>query len=565
MAVLRSFTVEPLVPLLRAAGFANGLDLTVWTGDFNAYAQEILDSESRLYGFAPDAILLAVQTRDLAPELWDGFASLSEAERAAVAERAATELDGLLAAIRERSAAHVIVHGLEQPPQASLGALDAQAAEGQRESIRRINRALRESAAARRGVYVLEYDEVIARHGRSRWYDERRWQTMRLPMTAEAMPGLAAEWLRYLHPIAGRICKALVVDLDNTLWGGVVGEDGVEGLKLDEGHPGAAFRALQRAMLDLHHRGILLAICSKNNAADALAAIEGHPGMLLRPQHFAAMRIDWNDKAGNLREIAEELNLGLDALAFLDDNPAERALVRRELPEATVIDLPADPAGYAEALRACAVFERLTLSAEDRERGRFYAEQRQRSELRRSTASLDEYYRSLAQRVEIRPAEAGTIARIAQLTQKTNQFNLTTRRYSEQQIEALAAAPDSRVYAARVTDRFGDHGLVGVAILRCGAEAWEIDTLLLSCRVIGRTVETALLSFLAAEARAAGAARLEGWFLPTKKNAPAENFYPSHRFHPVRRTDAGAHWALDLATASVACPDWIELLSPNHA
>ncbi|MDX2031471.1 MAG: HAD-IIIC family phosphatase [Blastocatellia bacterium] len=559
LAILRSFTVEPLVPLARAMALAGGIDLTVQTGDFNAYAQEILDPGSRLHQFAPDAVLLAVQTRDIAPELWDGFPSLSEERRQAAAERVIAELEGLLARLRESSAAHIIVHGLELPPHAGLGILESRASAGQRESIREINRRLREFAATRRGVHLLDYDEVIAGYGRERWYDERRWLTMRLPMVADAMPRLAEEWVRYLHPIAGRICKALVVDLDNTLWGGVIGEDGMEGIQLDAGYPGAAFQALQRAILDLRDRGVLVAISSKNNAADALAAIERHPGMRLRPEHFAAMRIDWNDKAANLRAIASELNIGVDAIAFLDDNPAERALIRRELPEATVIELPADPMGFAAALRRSPVFERLTISAEDRERGRYYAEQRQRSDLQHSTASLDDYYRSLAQRVAVRPADAQTVPRIAQLTQKTNQFNLTTRRYTEQQIEALAGAPDSRVYSARVEDRFGDHGLVGVAIVRAHDAVWEIDAFLLSCRVIGRTVETALLAFLAAEARAAGAARLAGWFLPTKKNAPAEAFYPSHQFQLARKSDEGTWWTLDLATAEIACPEWIEL------
>ncbi|MFN0088636.1 MAG: HAD-IIIC family phosphatase [Blastocatellia bacterium] len=549
VAILRSFTVEPLVPLLRAAAFAGGIDLTVQTGDFNAYAREILDPASSLYQFSADAVLLAAQTRDIAPDLWEGFSSLTDEQRQAAAERVATELEGLLGQLRENCPAQVVLHGLDAPPHASTD---------QRESIARINRGLREFAAQRRGIHLLDYDEVIARFGRDRWHDERRWLAMRLPMVADAMLPLVREWLRYLHPITGRICKALVVDLDNTLWGGVIGEDGMEGIKLDDGYPGGAFQAVQRAILDLHRRGILIAVCSKNNAAEALVAIEQHPGMLLRQRHFAAMRINWNDKAESLREIAGELNIGLDSLAFLDDNPAERARIRKALPEVTVIEPPADPIGYADALRQSPVFARLTLTAEDRERGRYYAEQRQRGELRESAASLDDYYRSLKQRVEIRLAEAQAIPRIAQLTQKTNQFNLTTRRYSEQRIEELAAAPDSRVYSARVEDRFGDHGLVGVAILRTRPEAWEIDTFLLSCRVIGRTIETAMLSFLVAEARAAGAARMEGWFLPTKKNAPAESFFPSHQFQAFRKSDEGVLWALDLATAEIACPEWIE-------
>src|ERR1019366_209155 len=212
-----------------------------------------------------------------------------------------------------------------------------------------------------------------------------------------------------------------------------IGEDGMGGIQLGDDYPGVAYKDLQRAILDLTHRGILLAICSKNNPADAMEALEKHPQMLLRPSHFAAHRINWNDKAQNLREIAAELNLGMDAIAFLDDNPAERNWVRSQVPEVTVIDLPADPMDYARALRETPVFERLTVSSEDRERGRYYAEQRLPGDLQKSAASVEEFLSSLEMQVDIAPVSHETVARVAQLTQKTNQFNLTTRRYSEQQ------------------------------------------------------------------------------------------------------------------------------------
>ena len=302
----------------------------------------------------------------------------------------------------------------------------------------------------------------------------------------------------------------LVTDLDNTLWGGVIGENGLEGIQVGMEYPGAAYRALQRVMLDLYRRGIILAICSKNNVADAMEALEQHPGMLLRPEHFAALRINWDDKAQNLREIAAELNVGRDSLAFLDDNPVERARISDELPEVTVIDLPSDPSWFAQALQAVPVFERLAVSSEDRERGRYYGEQRQRVESQRNATSLEDFLRSLQQEVEVAPVTAETLIRVAQLTQKTNQFNLTTRRYSEQKIAELAASSHWSVYSIRVKDRFGDNGIVGVMITHDAGKVCEIDTFLLSCRVIGRTIETALLSFMVDSARARGMEQLQG-------------------------------------------------------
>jgi FkbH-like protein len=558
VAVLRSFTVEPLVPLLRAAGAARGLDLTVHVGDFAAYAQELLDPGSAVYRFAPDVVILAVRTADLAPDLWSGFAELGPDQVRAAADRVLGELASWMDALRRHSAARLVVHGLELPDTPSQGVLDAQLDGGQRETIRRINTGLIGLARQRPGVYVLDYDALVARHGHRAWHDERRWRTARLPIASSCLVYLAEEWLRFLCPLAGRTAKVLALDLDNTLWGGVVGEDGVAGLALGAEHPGAAYQDLQRAVLDLHRRGVILAVCSKNNHADAMEALERHPGMLLRPEHFAALRINWNDKATSLREIAAELDLGLDALAFVDDNPAERELVRQALPEVGVIDLPPDPYGYARALRSAPQFERLVLSAEDRERGRYYAGERLRTELERTAPSLEDFYRSLEMEAEIAPVSPETLPRAAQLTQKTNQFNLTTRRRGEPELSALAADPAWRVYAARLRDRFGDSGLVGVLITRTDGDTREIDTFLMSCRVIGRTLETALLATVVEQARLDGVARLSGWYLPTRKNGQVRELYRAHGFTCVEERDGASRWELDPRRADIAPPPWIK-------
>jgi FkbH-like protein len=559
LAILRSFTLEPVLPLLRAAAFVNGIDLTVHLGDFNAYVQAIVDQDSSLYKFAPDGVILAVRTADLAPDLWQEYADLDPDGVRGSVQRVTNNFQQWIRAFRERSQAALIVHNLEQPARPSAGTLDAQLESGQCTAIQQINSDLRRIAGKHRGVYVLDYDGLIARQGRLRWRDERKWLTARMPIAADQLIQLSREWMRFLAPLTGKICKALVVDLDNTLWGGVIGEDGMQGIKLSAEYPGAAFQALQRVMLDLTRRGILLAVSSKNNPDDAMEALESHPGMLLRPKNFAAMRINWNDKSQNLREIAAELNIGIDSLAFMDDNPVEREQVRAALPEVTVIDMPEDPVEYAAALRECPAFERLTLSAEDQQRTSFYVAERERSQAEQTFQTKEDFYRYLEQEAEIAPVSPSSLARISQLTQKTNQFNLTTRRYSEPQIEEMAAKPEWQVLSIRVRDRFGDHGLVGVAITRDENEACEIDTLLLSCRVIGRTVETALLSFLGQAAVARGRSRLSGKFLPTKKNAPAKEFYAQHGFELQTQNSDGSLWQLDLKQHPIAWPEWIKL------
>ncbi|MDP9161355.1 MAG: HAD-IIIC family phosphatase, partial [Acidobacteriota bacterium] len=277
-AILRSFTVEPVIPLVRAASFAAGVDLTVHISDFNAHVQEILDPQSSLYNFAPDAVLLAVQTRDVAPELWRDFSDLSGEQVQAVVARVIAEFRAWIHNFRAVSQAHLIVHNLEECVVPSRGVLDSQLATSQSAAIQQINRDLQNLAAGQSCVYILDYNELVARHGRATWHDERKWLTVRLPMAAQNLNHLAGEWLRFLHPLTGKIAKALVVDLDNTLWGGVIGEDGMAGIKLGNEHPGAAFRDLQRTLLDLHQRGILLAVCSKNNRDDAMEALQNHPG-----------------------------------------------------------------------------------------------------------------------------------------------------------------------------------------------------------------------------------------------------------------------------------------------
>ena len=312
-------------------------------------------------------------------------------------------------------------------------------------------------------------------------------------------------------------------------------------------------------MLDLARRGILLGICSKNNLDDAMEALETHPGMLVRAKDFAAMRINWSDKSQNLREIAQELNIGIDALAFLDDNPFEREQVRAALPEITVIEISANPLEYATAVRDCAAFERLALSAEDQQRTAMYAEQRQRATAEQKFQSKEDFFRYLEQEADLDPVSDLTLARVAQLTQKTNQFNVTTRRYSEAQIAEMAKRADWHIFSIKVRDRFGDHGLVGVAITHDNGQQCEVDTFLLSCRVIGRTVETALLAHIAKSAAERGCQRLIGWFLPTKKNAPARDFYREHGFAPGETNDSGTLWVLDLKSSKLASPEWIKL------
>jgi FkbH-like protein len=533
IAIVRSFTVEPLVPLLRARAFAAGFDLHVRIGGISTYAQELLDPASLAGDASLDCVFVALRTPDVAAPLWNRFPALSPGDVDREAESTARDLESWVSGFRRSSGADLVIHSLEMPALPANGVRDDQDAHaGQQAAIRYINDRLRELAARQAGTYVLDYDALMARHGRLRWTDEHKWQAIKLPVSADGLSWLADEYMRFLHPLAGAISKAIAVDLDNTLWGGILGEEGIDGIAIGVEYPGSAFLELQRALRDLAARGVLLAVCSKNNRDEALHALASHPQVLLRPDCFAALQINWDDKVTNLQRLATELSIGVDALAFLDDNPAERENVRLRLPEVFVVDLPPDPVGYARAVREAPVFERLQVLEEDKERTRYYSEQRHREALA-SAATPEDFLRGLQMRAVIAPVSPRTLPRIAQLTQKTNQFNLTTRRYTETDIRRLMDNESADVMYVRLRDKVADLGIIGVAIMRSVAGVAEIDSFLMSCRALGRGVESVMLDELRRRAEERGCSTMRGLYIPTAKNAQVAAFYQSAGFNPV--------------------------------
>jgi FkbH-like protein len=351
-----------------------------------------------------------------------------------------------------------------------------------------------------------------------------------------------------------------VLDLDNTLWGGIIGEDGIEGIKLSNASPGIEYVDFQRGLLSLYNRGVILAVCSKNNYDDAIKVFQEHPAQVLKEEHFASMRINWQNKAANIAELAKEINIGLDSMVFFDDNPVERAQVSQTLPEVLVVELPKNPRLYRETLENLNVFDVLSLTKEDLVRGEMYAGKRKRAELEQSASSIEDFLRTLDLKVKIQPVNNFDTPRVVQLIGKTNQFNLTTRRHTDAEVRQFRESKDAIVYSMAVTDKFGDEGVVGVAIVKIKDDDWWVDSLLMSCRVIGRSVETALIAKIVADARESKAKRIIGEYIPTKKNPPAADLYERHGFGMPEETDNnGTSWILNLDTDTVEVPDWIEL------
>jgi FkbH-like protein len=384
-------------------------------------------------------------------------------------------------------------------------------------------------AAADDGVLLLDVAHAAARDGLDVWHDAGRWLQSKMEIAPPAAARFADLLARLLAAQRGRSRKCLVLDLDNTLWGGVVGDVGITGLVLGQGSArGEAHLALQHYATTLRQRGVILAVCSKNDAELAERAFREHPDMLLRREHIAAFVANWDDKAENLRRIALELNVGLDSLVFVDDNPAERARVRQCLPMVAVPELPADPAAYVRCVAAGGHFESIALTEDDRRRGEQYAANAARDALKGTAQSMAEFLAGLQMEMDCGPTRDVDVARVAQLINKTNQFNTTGRRYSEDQVARLAADPAWCVLQFRLSDRFGDNGLVSALLMGPVAEepdAMEIDAWVMSCRVFGRQLEHEAMNVAVEVARARSVRRLHADYLPTERNRVIERLF----------------------------------------
>jgi len=562
IALLSSCTIELLQRPLAEALSERGLAAEFWTAGFNQYRQALIDQESGCYRFNPDVVILHLDGEDLFAPLLEAPLDFDRAERESLARERAAEVAELVGYLRARLPRVVLLlNTIALPPLNSLGSLEHNSDFSVHDVAGIYNGALAGVVRQNPGVLIVDTAALAAWMGYANWHDSRLWHLARSRWTHQATNLLARRYAAAIAASRRGARKCIALDLDNTLWGGIVGEDGVEGLRLGEEGIGLAFREFQTELLALQRQGFLLAICSKNNPEDALQVIRNHPAMRLREHHFAAVRINWDDKASNLRALSAELNIGLDSIVFVDDNPVERCWVKEALPEVYVPEWPADPSNYKHALLEMAAehFVKFTITAEDLQRGEQYRQQALRRPPAVGTASLEDFYRSLEMRITIAAARPTTVPRIAQLTQKTNQFNLTTRRYSEAEIAVLAASADSAVYSLELDDRFGSNGIVGVAIVRRKNEDWIIDTFLLSCRVMGRTVENAFLAYIAEAVRAQRGRKLIGEYKPTAKNGPVAAFYRESGFRLVEESSSGQIWDLDLGQPIAPVPEWFQL------
>ena len=560
MAILGSFTTEQIAPLIDLFAFAADLPLELYQAEYGTFRQEIFDPDSGLYKFAPKVVFLATSRRDLAhvPALG---ASLEEV-RAAV-ERECALWASLWSVAHERLACQIIQNNFEAPPVRVLDNHESRHPASLGGFVARVNLALGERAPAY--VSIHDVDHLAATTGRVAWGDPRFFYMAKIPCSPEAQVDYAHSVASLVVALSGLAKKCLVLDLDNTLWGGVIGDDGLGGIQLGQGSPeGEAFSAFQQYALALRERGVILAVCSKNDESNAREPFEKHTEMVLRLDDISCFVANWTDKASNLKTIAQRLNIGLDSLVFVDDNPAERAIVRQMLPQVAVPEMPADPAGYVRALERHRFFQTLFLEAEDFKRTDFYRANAERDALLQATpGDMNRFLASLDMVARLEPIGAASIERSTQLINKSNQFNLTSRRYAAAQVMARAADPAWEAFSVSLADRFGDNGLISVVMAHEVEGALVVDTWLMSCRVLKRGVENHVLNHLARRARARGLARLRGEYIPSAKNGMVAKHYESLGFEQTS-ADEGGHtlWELDLADGWQPFPTFIE--EKNH-
>jgi len=545
LAVLSNSAIDMIVPALKASALRHGIALEVVQPSYDQVAQEALTPDSKVNSSMPDAVLLALDYRAIPLKLSPGDREVASA----TVQGAIGYLQALRNGINAHSNAVCIFQNFAPPVEPLFGSLDRALPGTRRHLLDAINRELA-AMVLDSGNVLLDVAGLAEIVGLAEWHNTRLWNMAKFSFSNQIIPLYAEHVARTVAALRGKSRKVLILDLDNTAWGGVIGDDGLDGIKVAQGDArGEAHLAVQRLALDLRQRGVVLAVASKNADDVAREPFEKHPEMLLKLDHIAVFQANWNDKATNIQAIAAELNLGLDAMVLVDDNPAERGLVRKLLPQVAVPELPEEPAWYTRYLAAAGYFEAVAFSSEDLQRAGFYQANARRASLQKQVGGVDAYLASLDMTITFQPFDATGRARIVQLINKSNQYNLTTRRYTDPEVAAAEADPHVFTLQVRLADTFGDNGMISVVICRpADPGVWEIDTWLMSCRVLGRNVQNMVLREILEHARNARIHMLKGVYHPTEKNKLVVDHYARLGFQKVLEEEPGlTRWELAVA------------------
>lgn len=558
IALVGTSTVDHFAIAFRVWLNLVGFSPEFFIADFNTVEQTILDPESKVYAFCPDLIWIFTNYRDFLPPLL-GQASTQILEE--TVEASVGRFSSLWTAIRKYSSAYIFQNNADIPASRSFGNFEGNVGWSRVGFLRSVNQRLAECMEG--AGTIVDIDFLSSLVGKRAWFDDRFWYHSKHACSLDASGLLAYKAARLVAGLKGQSKKCLVLDLDNTLWGGVIGDDGLDGLRLGSGPEGEAFVAFQEYLLSLRNRGVVLAVCSKNEEENGKLPFLQHPGMRLSLDDIAVFVANWENKADNIRYIAETLGLGLESFVFIDDNPVERKLVKDLLPMVEVPEMPSDPVGYIATLDQLALFETVSISPEDAKRAAMYRDNAIRNEQKRHYTDLSSFLQSLRMQSCVGNFSDSCLPRVAQLINKSNQFHLTTTRYSEAEILARREARDHVCMDFTLSDRFGDNGLVCAVILRLEGEDAIIDTWVMSCRVLSRQLEHFVYNAIRSAATRHGCVRIVGIYKPTKKNMLVSDLYDKLGFTLTNSCDEATVWTVD-AKSGEAMPNHITLMTDGE-
>ena len=530
IAFVGSFTINGFEETIQVQCNDEKINCITYNSPYNQFNQEILDENSNLYKFKPDIIFLLIDSRSILENSFYFSNINSENEKKKYTDEKFNEINNLIKTFTKKSHSKIIIANFVIPTYTPLGIYESKIEYGIKEIILDLNKKLKELSRNIDLCYVYDFNSFVTKFGEKNILDYKKMNYGDIKINFDIIPHLIYDFLGYVKPILGSNKKCLVLDLDNTLWGNIIGEDGIEGIKIGPYPEGRSFVEFQKVIKALSENGIILAINSKNNQKDAMKAINEHPHMILREKDFSCIKINWNDKISNMREIAKDLNIGLDSIVFFDDDPINRELLRMGIPEVNTIELPKDPSSYAQILRNLNDFNILKITKDDVQRKIMYAQEQNRQKLESSTENLNEYLKKLDIKIKIKLDDEFSISRIFQLILKTNQFNLTTKRYQEEEIKEFVEDKTMIVGCSEVDDKFGENGITNVFIIKTKPNEWIIDTFLLSCRIMGRGIEEGIIGKILEIAKNKGIKKITATFIPTEKNKPAENFLKNYGF-----------------------------------
>lgn len=538
LALLGDSATQFLAQVIKGYGYEEKINVEVFDADFAQLDQQILDPGSELYHFNPEFLVLYLSSE----MLWDRFTATEPAAKAQFADQVLSEIENRWKTIAASINAKVIQFNFVEVNDGVFGHFANRTPASFLFQIRKLNYQLMNRVREHKHVFIGDIAALSNSVGYATTHDPRLYCTSSLTLSLEFLPTVAKSVMDIIKAVSGNIRKCLILDLDNTVWGGVIGDEGMENIQLGELGMGHAFDAFQQWARELKQRGIILAVCSKNEEETAKKVFRDHPGMTLRLDDIAVFVANWNNKVDNIKLIQKTLNIGFDAMVFVDDAPFERNLVREHLPAVTVPELPEDPALYVSFLRSLNLFETASHTEEDLERTKQYQQEIARTELLTAFTNIDEYLKSLGMVSVVKPFDDFNVPRIAQLTQRSNQFNLRTVRYTEVDVKVMSQSPQFLTLSFSLEDKFGDYGLIAVVILKRQPDKTAfIDTWIMSCRVLKRGMEEFILNQMLKRARDAGIEMLTGEYLPTLKNAMVKDLYARMGF-----TANNGKWTLNL-------------------